>query len=357
MQKEADRREINLSIKIGIPSGLLNFEYEIIWDTFYREIEATVIKSGPTNREILDKGIESCVAEACLPVKIYHGHVIKLIDKVDYILIPRYTSISTRKYICPKFGGLPDLIRNSIDNLPEIIDVEVNFYRKATQGLKAAKEAGSYITSNQRQIKKAWLKALEKFHNSREKFINNCQTVNLPTSHLLNQSHLLKIAVLGHPYMLKDSYINMNLINKLEKMGATVITPEMRDTTELRKIGDILPKKIFWDFGARAVGFARKIAAEGADGLIYVSSFGCGIDAFISEIVSLEVKRAKIPFALINIDEHTGEAGLDTRLEAFVDMITRRTEVEKSIARRSSIKNENYISSFGQCIYNSKSST
>ena len=110
-----------MSIKIGIPSGLLNFEYEIIWDTFYREIEATVIKSGPTNREILDKGIESCVAEACLPVKIYHGHVIKLIDKVDYILIPRYTSISTRKYICPKFGGLPDLIRNSIDNLPEII--------------------------------------------------------------------------------------------------------------------------------------------------------------------------------------------------------------------------------------------
>jgi len=47
----------------------------------------------------------------------------------------------------------------------------------------------------------------------------------------------------------------------------------------------------------------------------------------------------EFPMLVIKLDEHTGEAGVDTRLEAFIDMLERRT------AR------ENYSPAHGECIY------
>ena len=56
-------------------------------------------------------------------------------------------------------------------------------------------------------------------------------------------------------------------------------------------------------------------------GAIEISSFGCGCDAVIKEFVEKIFKQNKIPFLYLMIDEHTGEAGIQTRLEAFMDTI------------------------------------
>jgi len=65
--------------------------------------------SDDTNKEILDWGVKHCSNETCLPVKVFHGHAYSLKDKVDYIFIPRYTSVDKNEYTCPKFCGLPDM--------------------------------------------------------------------------------------------------------------------------------------------------------------------------------------------------------------------------------------------------------
>jgi predicted nucleotide-binding protein (sugar kinase/HSP70/actin superfamily) len=41
----------------------------------------------------------------------------------------------------------------------------------------------------------------------------------------------------------------------------------------------------------------------------------------LKEFVEKKFKENKIPFLYLIIDEHTGEAGFQTRLEAFVDTI------------------------------------
>jgi len=56
-------------------------------------------------------------------------------------------------------------------------------------------------------------------------------------------------------------------------------------------------------------------------GAIEISSFQCGCDAVLKEFVEKEFRERKIPFLYLMIDEHTGEAGLQTRLEAFMDTI------------------------------------
>ena len=66
----------------------------------------TVISS-PTNKEILNKGVSLCVDDACLPVKLFHGHVADLVGRVDVIFIPRLISISPGEFICPEIYRPP----------------------------------------------------------------------------------------------------------------------------------------------------------------------------------------------------------------------------------------------------------
>lgn len=61
------------------------------------------------------------------------------------------------------------------------------------------------------------------------------------------------------------------------------------------------------------------------DGVIHVTAFACGPDAMVDRLMELEAKkRGQIPFMSIMVDEHTGEAGIRTRIEAFVDMLRYR---------------------------------
>ena len=57
------------------------------------------------------------------------------------------------------------------------------------------------------------------------------------------------------------------------------------------------------------------------NGAVEISSFACGCDAVLKEFLAREFKERKIPFLYLIIDEHTGEAGFQTRLEAFIDTL------------------------------------
>jgi predicted nucleotide-binding protein (sugar kinase/HSP70/actin superfamily) len=54
-------------------------------------------------------------------------------------------------------------------------------------------------------------------------------------------------------------------------------------------------------------------------------AFGCGPDSVMMDIVRRQATRLKTtPFMSLTLEEHTAEAGLITRLEAFLDMIQRK---------------------------------
>jgi len=57
-------------------------------------------------------------------------------------------------------------------------------------------------------------------------------------------------------------------------------------------------------------------------GLIYIAPFGCGLDSMLVSIVQAEAAARKMPFLNLTIDEHTARAGIMTRIEAFIDMIS-----------------------------------
>lgn len=327
-----------MDVRVGIPRALFYYQYYPLWKTFFEELNAKVVLSDYSTNKIMDEGTKSCVAEACLPVKIFYGHVMNIKDKVDYLFIPRFTSISKKEYVCPKFGGLPDMIRNSIKNLPPIIDTEVNLRKSDKNVMKAVMELGSIFTKDKRKIEDAYQKALGSYREYNEKIkqgVLPCDILDRKLNVIKRSSESeLNIALIGHVYNLYDNYINMDMIDKLRRRGAKIITVDMVEEDIIRKNVSSLPKRIFWNFGSRAVGASQNfLEKEDIDGIIYLMSFGCGVDSFICDLIERRIRRTKdIPFIILTLDEHSGEAGMDTRLDAFIDMIRWRYRNENNVS-------------------------
>ena len=66
---------------------------------------------------------------------------------------------------------------------------------------------------------------------------------------------------------------------------------------------------------------------EKIDGIITLTAFGCGPDSLMIEDIRRKAKQFSKPILNLTIDEHTGEAGFITRIEAFIDLIKRRRQI------------------------------
>lgn len=303
-------------VKIGIPKGLLYNKYHPFLVTLFSELGAEIITSGDTNKEILDEGVKHCVDEACLPIKIFHGHVSAIKDKCDVIIIPRIMQLKKREYICPKFCGLPEMVLNSIDGMPQSITKPI--YATSEKNLyNWVLDAGRVVTRDTGKIKEAYSKALFEQKNFK--------------LGIKNENYDINIALAGHPYNIYDNYINMNIVKKLNKLGIGIITEEYTDDSSKDNMVKKLYKKPFWTFTRNNYGFVSAVCNNKAvDGIIYISSFNCGIDSVTVEFIKYEI--GDFPFLIIKLDEHTGEAGIDTRIEAFADLLERRYRNEINIS-------------------------
>ncbi|TDX51166.1 acyl-CoA dehydratase activase-related protein [Orenia marismortui] len=301
-----------MKTKIGIPQALLYHRYYPAWNRFFKELDCEIVNSKESTKNTVDAGIRLAVDEACLPVKLFLGHVHYLKDKVDYLFIPRIVSINSKEYLCPKFMGLPDMVKYNISNLPPIIDTTINLRNNRLNLIKAAREVGDILGKNFWQVNLALWKAWKELKAYR------CQIRSR-----VNDNSKYKIGVLGHEYIIYDKHISMNLINKLKDMGVEVITAEMLSESCLKDGTSNLSKDLFWTLSKNMMGAAYHFFDRNdIDGIIQLTAFGCGPDSLIGEMIEREAKRRKKqPFMTLNLDEHTGEAGLVTRLEAFVDMI------------------------------------
>lgn len=329
---------------IGIPRALMYHYYYPAWQAFFRELGQVVLLSPETNKEILDQGVKAAVDDICLPFKAYYGHVLSICNKVDCLFVPRFISLGKYNYICPKFMGLPDMLRANIEDLPELLDPVIDLRKGVFPLRKLAYQIGRRFTGNILEIEKAYRKAKERYRDflqsRRAGFKGNKEMVLAVERRGLIFSKSgssaerekdskpdwagdITIGVLGHSYLLNDAYLSMRLLDRLEEMGARVLTAEMLEEGLLEKAVSGQNKPAFWYFNRQIMGAAYHLFRQ-VDGLVQVTAFGCGPDSLVRELIDIKAKREGLPVLNINLDEHSGEAGILTRLEAFIDLIERR---------------------------------
>lgn len=324
--------------KIGIPRALLYYEYYPMWQAFFDELGAEVVVSAPTTEAMLAAGSSRVVADTCLPVKVFIGHVLSLTQSCDYIFIPAIRSVKSRAYNCSKFLGLPDMTRAVVLECPPILDIEIDVNRGKHNLYQAIHRLGRHFTWNPAKVRKASLAAWQAHLNYRQLMSDYGLTPPQAIAKLLgtayakpksqNDSSALPeatVALIGHPYLLYDEYINHRLVPRLEQARTRLLTPEMLTTETLESALSRLVGRDYWTYEAEVVGAGEHYLGNSADGVIGIMAFGCGPDSVMMDMVHRQAARLKAtPFMCLTLDEHTAEAGVVTRLEAFLDMIARR---------------------------------
>jgi predicted nucleotide-binding protein (sugar kinase/HSP70/actin superfamily) len=324
-------------VKVGIPKALLYYQYFPAWKVFFEALDAEPVVSPPTNKAIFTAGNPRAVAETCLPVKLFFGHVISLVGKCDCMFIPAMRSLGQKAYYCSKFIGLPDMTRALVPECPPILDPEIDLNKGRRTLDRTIYDLGRRFSSDKGRIKKAAEQA-QKAHLAYRKELSDKGVMPIEVLGRIHRdrdsvlakpavSPGLSIAVIGHQYVVYDDYISHRLVSRLQAMGVRVLTPEMVEQEALDLAAVKLAGTAHWSFEADIVGAGEHYLQAQVDGIISVAVFGCGPDSMMVELVRHRAGELRIPFLHLSLDEHTSEGGLVTRLEAFLDMVRRKKRV------------------------------
>ncbi len=316
-------------VKVGIPRALLYYQYYPMWKTFFEELGAEVVVSPPTTQATLSAGSSRVVADTCLPVKIFCGHVLALVDKCDYIFIPALRSVKSKIYNCSKFLGLPDMTRAVIPECPPILDIDIDINKGKRRLYQAIYVLGRHLSRSPLKVRKAALAAWQAHREYKELMVNESlappQAIAGVTAEKHSTPNQASIALVGHPYLLYDELINHRLTHRLEQAGYRVLTPEMLTAEQLETAITRLTGQPYWTYEEEVVGSGGHYLESGVEGAIGVIAFGCGPDSLMMDMVQRQAIRLKTtPFMSLTLEEHSAEAGVVTRLEAFLDMIQRK---------------------------------
>lgn len=302
-------------MKVGIPRAFLYYKYRHLWETFFHELGIETIVSPETSKDIINRGMTYAIDEACLSSKIYLGHVEWLIGKCDFILVPRIANYGSNETLCTKFHALHDVVYNTfrdrdINLLNYNIEVKNSDYE-----FKAFLKMGKTLGKRKSTTLRSYLiaKQAEKTHNILEQ----------KKQEELLESDKTKILLVSHPYNLEDKYFGAPIINYLENMDVIPIIGEFVNKREAviksKEISDTLP----WVYNKELVGSVA-MYKDRVDGIILISSFPCGPDSLVNEIINRRVKDK--PILTLIIDGQEGTAGIETRLESFLDIIKFKKE-------------------------------
>ncbi len=328
-------------MKIGIPRALGYYNYYPFWCGFFEALGIETILSSHTTKQMVSKGSALVVSETCLPVKVFVGHILDLLEKgVETIYVPSIQSIDHKIYNCSKIRGLPDLVRNVVKKDFLLIEPTLDKSQKDQGFYEYLKESVAPLgITDDEQIKSASKKGWEYQNNfnrmlrsgmSFEQALKTAVSGKVVIKSILKTENI-KVAVLAHGYNLYDTQVSMRALQKLEKMGIQPYTAEMLTKEQKEEGFKTLETQIYWANEYEMTGAAGYYMDDNdIEGIITITAFGCGPDSIMVERISRFSKKLKKPILNLTIDEHTGEAGFITRLEAFCDMLLRKKRTKEA---------------------------
>ena len=334
------------AMQIGIPRAMSYYNYFPFWYGFFEGLGIKVVLSDKTTKQTMSDGSALVVSETCLPIKVYVGHILNLLDKgIDKIFIPSIQSIDHKIYNCSKIRGLPDLIKNVVKRKFTIIDATLDKSEKNRGLYSFLKEAvAPFGITDEKRIKEASKEGWKVLNNFKimlnsgipfEKALNYAKKGRVVIVN--NQkSYPISVAVLAHSYNLFDDRISMKIFDKLEKLDVKSFTAEQLSIEQLKEGICAMDSKLYWANEYEMTGAAgHYLQDNNIDGIITINAFGCGPDSIMIERISRAARKFNKPILNLSVDEQTGEAGFITRIEAFTDMLFRK--------KRASIVNKIHI--------------
>ncbi len=292
--------------KVGIPRGIFYYYYKDLWTNFFDYLDVPYIVSPKTNKKILRMGIKHANDEVCFAMKVFLGHVAFLKDKCDYLFIPRIDNFKYNNQTCTNFLALYDLVKNIFPSPVLHYNIDLEHKKTVKKGLFYL---GRKLGKSNKEIRKAYKKAYKFYKEKKEKEIKE----NL----LKLKSSKLKILIVSHPYITYDEILGKDISNYLEKHNITVIYSDKFNSKITNKLALKYSKDLYFKYNKDNIG-ALKYCENKVNGVIFLSAFPCGPDSLVNELV---MRKIKLPYLNLVLDDNSSFTGLETRLESFIDML------------------------------------
>lgn len=294
-------------MRVGLPRALLYHRYGKFWERFLAELGCEVVLSRKTDRVLLQNGLECVSSEVCLPIKIAAGHVMELADKVDAIFLPRMMWLDDKLYACPKMIGIVDAMRMTLAGRTRLVAPGIR-----GDFMFAHFRAGMQLTRNPLRVMRALAR-------SRGELGGHADGFKLEPGGK-------RVALIGHFYNLGDEFISRHIIDAFRSHGYEVVC---KDDLPQAVLSDRrgFACKIRWVY-ERELYNAFRYLVDKVSGVCVVVSMGCGPDSLVAEFMREEATERRVPFLQLVMDEHTGVAGLVTRIEAFVELAERAASLK-----------------------------
>ncbi|MBW2646275.1 MAG: hypothetical protein JRE23_08885, partial [Deltaproteobacteria bacterium] len=125
------------------------------------------------------------------------------------------------------------------------------------------------------------------------------------------------IVFLGKSHNSFDPGLNLHIPRKLRTRGFTAIPYDFLPISDIE-----LPEhyaNVVWKNTQDLLRILSLIRSDRRLIPVMLANFGCGPDSFLLKY--LEAEMEGIPYLVLEVDDHTGDAGIVTRIEAFLDTI------------------------------------
>ncbi len=302
--------------RIALPKASFLFEYLPFWISFFNHLECEVFLSPNTNMEILEMGLSKLPTETCLPIKIAFGHVQWLLQKeVDFVFVPSLIDPNPERedchYLCPYCEHLPYMLRPSTKI--RLLFPSVNFGDGADEFVQSLSSVAKKLGRKNAEIKDAFFHAKAAL----ERYSQNLRARGKEILKKSEEKGADVWVIIGKPYNIHDPFINLSLNKHLKKLNVIALPMDFIPNDErMSAHWENLPP---WRYNRHIIKSTLWCSGKNNIYPVFASNFGCGPDAFTMKHLTRILSNN--PHLILEFDEHRGEAGLITRLEAFWDEI------------------------------------
>jgi predicted CoA-substrate-specific enzyme activase len=313
----------NGRVRVALPRALTFFDIFPFWRGFFGELKVDIVLSSPTTAVTVQRSQEEAAIEACFPVKLVYGHVAELRQRdADFVLLPAVVDRENlaqgqvRNHYCPFIPAVSYVIASTMEPggpRPLAFPLHLLDRRVARRELATAlREPLGVSTGAMARATAAGLAAQRDFYAAVRRRGRQILAALEPER--------TAAVVVGRPYNSSDLGASQDLPFTLRKLGVLPLPTDflpLEDAGPVRGAGDM-----YWRCGQDILAAAQLIAADPRLQAIYLTNFNCGPDSFLLGFFR-RLMRGK-PFLELEIDDHTADAGIVTRCEAFFDSLRSR---------------------------------
>lgn len=308
---------------VGINRSFLFHSYYPLYAAFFEGLGFDVsVPDTPSHRGIAERG-----APFCYPAELSHGFFHRLIETdppPDYLFLPHVKALHSQSreeqaLLCPFVQAEPYLLRTTFRRhlerfgftgdriLSPVIDLTGGFAAARAPLLKIARQ----MRRSPRQAMQSFDRAMAAQQRS-GKAIHRLGQQAMQT--LAEDPQRMAAVIFGRPYNAWASEAHMGIPRKLASRGVPALPLDCLPLSSFP-----IKHHMYWAMGQRIIQAARLAADHPQLFGVYITNFSCGPDSFIINYFR-RIMGGK-PSLTLELDSHTADAGLETRIEAFLDVV------------------------------------